>query len=143
MVNLCDIYLIYLSLKFHYIIYSLILIIPYILVLIGGIAGLNVFVTLLIGIVSGIIIVLSTGTSTFVELIGNAGSGVTGMYDTAMVAILVSGMCELIREDGGFAALLAWIKKLFKGKGAGAKTGCDEFYLRSFCRFIWKEGFRL
>lgn len=99
--------------------YSLILIIPYILVLIGGIAGLNVFVTLLIGIVSGIIIVLSTGTSTFVELIGNAGSGVTGMYDTAMVAILVSGMCELIREDGGFAALLAWIKKLFKGKRAG------------------------
>lgn len=99
--------------------YDLMLIIPYVLVLIGGIAGLNVFTTLLIGIVTGIGIVLGTGACTFTDLVGNIGSGVSGMFETAMVAILVSGMCELIREDGGFAWLLDLTKKIFKGKKAG------------------------
>lgn len=38
--------------------YHLIQIIPYVLVLVGGIIGINVFVVLLIGIVSGSVIVL-------------------------------------------------------------------------------------
>mgnify|MGYP006896728223 CR=1 FL=1 len=41
--------------------YNLFQIIPYVLVLIGGIAGVNVFSVLLIGIVSGIIIVFING----------------------------------------------------------------------------------
>ena len=40
--------------------YNLIQIIPYVLVLIGGIIGINVFVVLLIGIVSGAVIALAT-----------------------------------------------------------------------------------
>lgn len=41
------------------------------------------------------------------------------MFETAMVAILVSAMCALIREYGGFDALLNGIHKLFKGKKSG------------------------
>ena len=41
--------------------YNLIQIIPYVLVLIGGIIGINVFIVLLIGIVSGAVIALATG----------------------------------------------------------------------------------
>ena len=87
--------------------------------LIGGIAGVNVFSVLLIGIVSGIIIVLSTGNIGAYELIGNIGSGLSGMFETSMVAILVSALCALIREYGGFTALLNGIKKTFKGKKGG------------------------
>ena len=36
-----------------------------------------------------------------------------------MVAILVSAICALIQEYGGFAALLSLIKKTFKGKKGG------------------------
>lgn len=43
--------------------YNLIQIIPYVLVLIGGIIGINVFVVLLIGIVSGAVIALATGAT--------------------------------------------------------------------------------
>ena len=43
--------------------YHLIQIIPYVLVLVGGIIGINVFVVLLIGIVSGAVIVLATGAT--------------------------------------------------------------------------------
>ncbi len=99
--------------------YNLIQIIPYVLVLIGGIAGINVFVVLLIGIFSGAIIMLATGQTAATELLANMGSGVSGMFETAMVAILVAAMCALIREYGGFEALLSAIRRIFKGKKGG------------------------
>lgn len=99
--------------------YNLIQIIPYVLVLIGGVIGINVFVVLLVGIVSGAAIMLATGQITPVELIGNMGSGAAGMFETCMVAVLVSAMCALIREYGGFEALLSAIRRVFKGKKGG------------------------
>ena len=99
--------------------YNLIQIIPYILVLIGGIIGINVFVVLLIGIVCGAIIMLATGATAATDMLANMGSGVSGMFETAMVAILVAAICALINEYGGFAALLQLIKKVFKGKKGG------------------------
>ena len=89
------------------------------LVLISGIVGVNVFLTLLIGIVSGAVIILATGTVAFPDLLANMGAGASGMFETSMVAILVSAICALIREYGGFDALLSGIKKVFKGKKAG------------------------
>ena len=47
------------------------------------------------------------------------GSGASGMFETSMVAILVAAMCALIREYGGFDALLAGIHKVFKGRKGG------------------------
>ena len=99
--------------------YDLIQIIPYILVLIGGIIGINVFVILLIGIVSGAAIMLATGATEATALLSSMGSGASGMFETTMVAILVSAICALIREHGGFEYLLSAIKRVFKGKKGG------------------------
>jgi Na+/H+ antiporter NhaC len=99
--------------------YSLIQIIPYVLVLIGGIIGINVFVTLLIGVLTGCIIMLSMGALTFPTLLENMGGGVSGMFETSMVAVLVAALCALIREAGGFQALLSGIQRVFRGKRAG------------------------
>ena len=99
--------------------YHLLQIIPYLLVLIGGIAGINVFVVLLIGILSGSIIMLATGATAATDLLANMGSGAAGMFETTMVAILVSAMCALIRAYGGFDALLYGIQRVFKGKKNG------------------------
>lgn len=105
--------------------HNLLLIVPYLLVLICALFGLNVFVVLLIGIVSGSVITLATGQVTAVALLGNMGSGVAGMFETSMVAILVAAMCALIREYGGFEAILAAIHKIFKGqKGGQLGIGC-------------------
>ena len=53
----------------------------------GGIIGINVFVVLLIGIVSGSVIVLATGATQATDLLANMGTGAAGMYETTMVAI--------------------------------------------------------
>ncbi len=99
--------------------YNLIKIIPYVLVLISGIVGVNVFLTLLIGIVSGSIIMLATGGMSFPELLAGMGSGASGMFETSMVAILVAAMCALIKHNGGFDALLSGIRRIFKGRKGG------------------------
>ncbi|MBR4882234.1 MAG: Na+/H+ antiporter NhaC family protein [Clostridia bacterium] len=99
--------------------YNMIEIIPYLLVLISGVIGINVFVTLLIGIVSGSMIMVASGAVTFHELISGMGTGASGMFETSMVAILVAALCGLIRYNGGFEALLSGIRRLFKGKRGG------------------------
>lgn len=99
--------------------YNLVQIIPYLLVLAGGIIGINVFVVLIVGIVSGAIIMLATGATAPTDILANMGSGVSGMFETSMVAILVAAICALIEEYGGFAALLQLIKKVFRGKRGG------------------------
>ena len=99
--------------------YNLIQLIPYVLVLIGGAIGINVFVVLLIGILSGSAIMLATGATAATALLANMGSGASGMFETTMVAILVSAICGLVREYGGFEALLYFIKHWFKGNKGG------------------------
>ena len=99
--------------------YSLLQVLPYLLVLIGGIAGINVFVVLLVGIFSGSVIMLATGQITAVKILSSMGSGAAGMFETSMVAVLVAAMCALIRVYGGFDALLYFIQNLFKGKKGG------------------------
>lgn len=99
--------------------YDLIQILPYVLVLAGGIIGINVFAVLLIGILSGSVIMLATGATQATDLLANMGSGAAGMYETTMVAILVSAICALIHEYGGFTALISFIKHIFKSRNGG------------------------
>lgn len=99
--------------------YNFVQIIPYIIVLVLGIIGVNVFIVLMIGILSGSAIMLATGAITGTSLLASMGSGASGMFETTMVAILVSAICALIREFGGFEALLNFIKRVFKGKKNG------------------------
>ena len=83
--------------------YSLIQMVPYLLVLVGGILGANVFLVLLLGIGSGAVIMLATGATAPTELLANMGSA----------------LCALIRAHGGFDALLNGIRRVFHGKKGG------------------------
>ena len=106
--------------------YDLLLMIPYILVLIGGVAGVNVFLVLLGGIVTGAVISIASGAiipevgqTVFSQLLLNVGTNMSGMFETCMVAILVSALCALIRANSGFDALLSFVRRFFKGKRGG------------------------
>ncbi|MBQ3235123.1 MAG: Na+/H+ antiporter NhaC family protein [Clostridia bacterium] len=94
------------------------LLIPYILVLVGGIVGINVFVVLLVGIVTAITVKLALGVEVL-AVIYSMGAGASGMFEVIMVTLLVSMLSALMREFGGFDALLSGIKRVFKGKVGG------------------------
>lgn len=95
------------------------LLIPYVLVLIGGICGINVFVVLLSGIATAIVIKLALGEAVL-SVITSMGSGASSMFEVVMVTLLVTMLSGLMREHGGFDAILSGIKKIFKGKVGGA-----------------------
>ena len=99
--------------------YNLVQTLPYLLVLVLGIVGVNVFIVLIVGIVTGAVVMLATGASDVMGLLGGMGAGASGMFETTMVAILVAAICALVREYGGFEALLAWIKRTFKSRKGG------------------------
>ena len=99
--------------------YDLVQVIPYLLVLLGGAVGLNVFVVLLLGIVSGSVIMLATGATAPTALLASMGTGAAGMFETSMVTVLVAALCALMRAYGGFDALLAGIRRVFRGKRGG------------------------
>lgn len=99
--------------------YHLIQLIPYIVVFVGGIIGLNVFVVLMAGIVCGAVIMIGTGSIGFIDMMTETGVGAAGMFETIVVVILVASICALIEKYGGFDALLRLIKKVFKGSKGG------------------------
>ena len=99
--------------------YDLLQILPYVLVLLGGIFGVNVFLVLLVGIVSGAAIMLLTGQTAATELLSQMGTGAAGMFETSMVAVLVAALCALIRHHGGFDALLYAVRRMFRGNKGG------------------------
>lgn len=101
--------------------YHLLQTVPYLLVLIGGIAGIQVFVVLLIGIASGAVIMLGTGQTTLWDMLSSMGSGTSGMFETCMVAILVAAMCALIRETAALLSCFVPFTKSSAEKGRPAR----------------------
>jgi Na+/H+ antiporter NhaC len=99
--------------------FNLVLVIPYLIVLFGGILGFNVFIVLAAGIIVGTVVMVATGTIDVLDVFPMISAGMGGMLETAMVAILVSAICALIAFNGGFEALLSWIKKVLKGRRGG------------------------
>ena len=74
---------------------------------------------LYIGIAAGAAITLITGQVTALELMGNMGGGVSGMFETILVTLLVASLCGLIRAYGGFESILAFIRRVFRDKRGG------------------------
>jgi len=99
--------------------YNMLLLIPYVVVLVLGVIGINVFVVLLVGTVSAAVFCLATDTYTGMGMLTGMGSGISGMFETILVAILVAALCGLIREYGGFDALLHLIHRICKTNKGG------------------------
>jgi Na+/H+ antiporter NhaC len=98
------------------------LLLPYFLVLVGGVIGINVFVVLIAGIVVAFVIKLVISIQAglgVVAVISAMGSGASGMFEVIIVTLLVSMLSGLMREFVGFDALLYCIKRIFRGRVGG------------------------
>ena len=92
---------------------------PYFIVLAAAIMGVNVFVALCAGVVLFLFTGLITHSLTIASAFSAMGEGTSGMFETMIVAILVAAIGALIKENGGFAAIIAFINKTFKGTKGG------------------------
>jgi len=93
--------------------------IPYFIVLALALLGLNVFLVLGIGIILFFLIGGAAGTITFSSAFMAMGNGTSGMFETMIVTILVASISALMREHGGFDAILALIRRRAHSKRGG------------------------
>lgn len=102
--------------------YSLWEVLPYIVVLLGALIGINVFVVLISGIVISLIVGVSMGHIALSEMFQVVGNGVTSMYDITVISIIVACIVSLVKEHGGIQFILNLIKSKINGR-RGAEFG--------------------
>lgn len=102
--------------------YSLWEVLPYMVVLLGALIGINVFVVLISGIVISLIVGVSMGHIALSEMFQVVGNGVTSMYDITVISIIVACIVSLVKEHGGIQFILNLIKSKINGR-RGAEIG--------------------
>nr|WP_288743474.1 Na+/H+ antiporter NhaC family protein [uncultured Mediterraneibacter sp.] len=102
--------------------YSLWEVLPYMVVLLGALIGINVFVVLISGIVISLIVGVSMGHIALSEMFQVVGNGVTSMYDITVISIIVACIVSLVKEHGGIQFILNLIKSKINGR-RGAELG--------------------
>lgn len=95
-------------------------VIPYLSVLVMAIAGMNVLVVLIIGILLAGGIGILSDSFNLMGAIGAMGDGIIGMSELIIVTLLAGGMLALIRHNGGIDYLIRILTLRINGK-RGAK----------------------
>ncbi|WP_331681737.1 Na+/H+ antiporter NhaC family protein [Romboutsia sp.] len=102
--------------------YEIIKVLPYLAVLIGALYGVNVFVLLSGGILFAGAIGIFTNTFDLLGLIVSVSDGIAGMQELCLLVIIVGGVVELIKFNGGIDFILNFITSKIKTK-KGAEFG--------------------
>lgn len=92
-------------------------VVPYLVVLATAIAGLNVTVVLVLGIIlTGFIGMISGDSFGFFEWFGSMGKGITEMGELIIITLLAGGMLETIRYNGGIDFIIKKLTQRVKSK---------------------------
>ena len=102
--------------------YSLLKVIPYLVVLIGALIGFNVFAVLFSGIGLSMIVGMATKSFTFFKGISAIGKGMGGLFEISIISIIVACIVALVKGNGGIEFIVNGIKTATKGK-RGAEFG--------------------
>ena len=102
--------------------YSVWKVLPYLVVLAGALAGVNVFVILIIGTVLSLIVGVASGAFAWTQIFAVMGTGVTSMYDITVISIIVACIGALVKEYGGIQWLIDFIHRRV-GSKKGAQLG--------------------
>lgn len=105
--------------------YNIFQVLPYVVVLVGALIGINVFLVLITGTVLSLIVGISTGMFAVGDMFNVIASGadgkggIMGMYDITVISIVVACIVSLVKEMGGIQFILDFIKKKIRGKKGG------------------------
>ena len=102
--------------------YSIWKVLPYLVVLVGALAGVNVFLILTAGTVLSLIVGVASGAFAWTQIFAVMGSGVTAMYDITVISIIVACIGALVREYGGIQWLIDFVRRRTRTK-RGAQLG--------------------
>lgn len=107
--------------------------IPYILIIVLAIKGMNVTAVLVIGLIVNAILGLSCGDFGWTGYLGAIGDGIAGMGDLIIVTMLAGGMLELIRQDGGLEFIIWGLTRRISGKRGASFSIAALVMLADLC----------
>ena len=99
--------------------YNIFRVLPYLVVLAGALAGVNVFIVLIAGTVLSLIAGVGTGAFGLGDMFTHVGEGIMGMYDITVISIIVACIVALVKEYGGIDFILSFIRKRINGERGG------------------------
>ncbi|PNZ68398.1 Na+/H+ antiporter NhaC family protein [Staphylococcus croceilyticus] len=102
--------------------YNLVKVIPYVLVLILALVGVNVIIVLIGGTLLSGLIGLIDGSFGWQGLLKAVSEGLMSMEDIAIIALLIGGLVGIIQHNGGVDWLLNFVRSKVKSK-RGAEFG--------------------
>lgn len=95
---------------------SIIKVLPYIVVLVAAICGMNVMAVLTIGILLTGAIGMIDGSFDVFGWFGAMGEGITGMGELIIITMMAGGMLELIKANGGIDCVISVLTRRIKTK---------------------------
>ena len=99
-------------------------VIPYIVVLLIAILGLNVTAVLTLGLLLTGIIGILDGSYNLYSWFGAMGSGILGMSELIIITMMAGGLLEIVRMNGGIDCIIRVLTRHIHGKrGAEASIG--------------------
>lgn len=99
--------------------YNIFRVLPYLVVLVGALIGINVFIVLISGTVLSLVVGIATGAFSAAEMFTHVGDGITGMYDITVISMIVACIVALVKEYGGIDFVLSFIKKRINDEKGG------------------------
>ena len=94
-------------------------VLPYLIVIISAMSGMNVVIVLMCGLALTGIIGIWQGTFTIWEWLASIQRGITSMSDLIIMTLLAGGMLSIIRHNGGINYLIKALSMKVGGKRGG------------------------
>lgn len=91
-------------------------VLPYLVVLIMAVIGVNVMAVLVTGILLSGIVGVFTGTYGVFDWFGAMGKGITDMGELIIITMMAGGLMELIRYNGGIEFILQTLTRRIRSK---------------------------
>lgn len=107
--------------------------IPYLLVLVCAIAGMDVLVVLVLGIVATIIIGIACGSLTGVSFCEAASGGVLSMGELIIITLMAGGLMNMVKQSGGFEFITRAITRRVSGKRGAESAIAGLTLLTDIC----------
>ena len=107
--------------------------IPYLLVLVCAVVGMDVLVVLVLGIVATIIIGLFCGSLTAVSFCEAASGGVLAMGELIIITLMAGGLMNMVKQSGGFEFITRAITNRVSGKRGAESAIAGLTLLTDIC----------
>ncbi len=116
--------------------FEFIKVLPYLTILVMAVCGVNVFVVLLTGIVfSGAIGIYSIADYNFLTFSQNIYDGFASMNEIMILSMMLGGLGELIKHNGGIAYVLHAIDKFAKQNSGEHSQKAGEWSIAALVSF--------